>query len=276
MIDLSESGISRWVTGVDSIDRDDLDRCASSTVDSTIRNPYFLGHTSMKQLALTFGHRAAILACLSIGSWAIATPQAQAANLSAGGTVPTVGTTAAARPELAGLVLEDAIRNVNLGSGISVSVQDRVVRSDLTGTLDFYYRIINNNTFDVRLGDLISHSSFAGFTTDVDYRIDGLGNPNPLTAARSADGSTVTFDFDNSQNNALLLAAGETTRFFFVKTGATLYNALGQGTLRGVNGEAYSFASFQPTNAIPTPALLPGLVGLGLGVWRRRKSETIA
>ena len=25
------------------------------------------------------------------------------------------------------------------------------------------------------------------------------------------------------------------------------------------------------TAAVPTPALLPGLVGLGLGVWRKRK-----
>jgi hypothetical protein len=34
--------------------------------------------------------------------------------------------------------------------------------------------------------------------------------------------------------------------------------------------------SADPTTAIPTPALLPGLLGFGVSVWRKRKSEAIA
>jgi hypothetical protein len=30
------------------------------------------------------------------------------------------------------------------------------------------------------------------------------------------------------------------------------------------------------TQPVPTPALLPGLIGLGLGIWRKRKAETAA
>lgn len=30
-----------------------------------------------------------------------------------------------------------------------------------------------------------------------------------------------------------------------------------------------------PPTAVPTPALLPGLIGLGLGVLRKRKSEEV-
>lgn len=29
----------------------------------------------------------------------------------------------------------------------------------------------------------------------------------------------------------------------------------------------------EPATAVPTPALLPGLIGLGVGVWRKRKTE---
>jgi hypothetical protein len=221
---------------------------------------------------VTSGRTGMAIAAAVLTSLTIASGNAQAVNLTAGGSVGTGGTTAAARPELAGLVLEDVLRNVVLDSGATVQVQDRVVRSDVTGTLDFYYRIINNNQFGVRLGDLVSHSSFANFSTDVDYRIDGVGNPNPLSAARSIDGSTVTFDFDDDDNSFLSLNAGESTRFFFVKTQATLYNALGQGSLRGTNGSTLAFTSFQPTS-IPTPALLPGIIGMGFGILRRRKQS---
>lgn len=36
-----------------------------------------------------------------------------------------------------------------------------------------------------------------------------------------------------------------------------------------------SFAIEGDTTPVPTPALLPGLIGLGLGVWRKRKAEAL-
>jgi hypothetical protein len=50
------------------------------------------------------------------------------------------GTTVAARPELAGLVLEDVLTTFNF-DGVSGTVQNRVVRETTTGTLDFYWKI---------------------------------------------------------------------------------------------------------------------------------------
>jgi hypothetical protein len=50
------------------------------------------------------------------------------------------GTTSAARPELAGTVLEDDVQTFSF-LGITGTVQNRVVREDVSGTLDFYWRI---------------------------------------------------------------------------------------------------------------------------------------
>jgi hypothetical protein len=44
---------------------------------------------------------------------------------------------------------------------------------------------------------------------------------------------------------------------------------------RGVPSEGSSLANYEillTATPVPTPALLPGLMGMGLGVWRRRKS----
>lgn len=59
-----------------------------------------------------------------------------------------------------------------------------------------------------------------------------------------------------------------------------VYNLPGGGTLRGTgnlnasqNGAARLFETTQ--TAVPTPALLPGLIGMGIAAWRKRKGELI-
>ena len=47
----------------------------------------------------------------------------------------------AARPELAGLVLQDDVQAFSF-NGVSGTVQNRVVRETASGTLDFYWRIV--------------------------------------------------------------------------------------------------------------------------------------
>ncbi|WP_421658218.1 PTPA-CTERM sorting domain-containing protein [Leptothermofonsia sp. ETS-13] len=207
-----------------------------------------------------------LVACTTVGSFTVFTPIAQAVNLTAGSSVPLSGTTFAARPELGGIVIEDVLRSIGTG----LTLQDRIVRSNIDGTLDFYWRLRNDSNAAITIGDPSDHisarrASFAGFSTDVDFRIDGLGIIPPLTANRSADGSTVEFLF-----SPFTLAAGESTRFFFVKTNATTYNASGIGSF----GPSDDFPTFQPA-AVPTPALLPGIIGLGIGIWRKRKSEGV-
>jgi hypothetical protein len=58
---------------------------------------------------------------------------------------PLSGTTEATRPALAGLVLHDALVDIllfGIGAPVAVQTQLRVVRSNTTGLLDFYYRIL--------------------------------------------------------------------------------------------------------------------------------------
>jgi hypothetical protein len=44
---------------------------------------------------------------------------------------------------------------------------------------------------------------------------------------------------------------------------------------RTTNPQSSVYASFDKARPVPTPALLPGLVGLGLSVWRKRKEEAL-
>src|SRR3954465_10144425 len=60
-----------------------------------------------------------------------------------GAAVPLPGTTAAAEPALAGLVIHDSLLPVSVSDGIGHVIfrghlQDRVVRESGTGNLDFY------------------------------------------------------------------------------------------------------------------------------------------
>ena len=54
----------------------------------------------------------------------------------------------------------------------------------------------------------------------------------------------------------------------FAADGPT-FNTVGIGS----SGGSYSITLNQPTTAIPTPALLPGLIGLGVAALRKRKAE---
>jgi hypothetical protein len=38
----------------------------------------------------------------------------------------------------------------------------------------------------------------------------------------------------------------------------------------------WATATLTPTAVVPTPALLPGLIGLGMSVWRKRKGKSIS
>lgn len=213
------------------------------------------------------------LSCLLYLS--VAAGDAAAATLNPGNIVPLFGTTAAARPELAGVVLEDTLRpfTIDLGGGLSITgtVQDRVVRSDIDGTLDFYYRITNDATSD---GSILfaDRTNYSGATTDVDWRIDGLGIDAPSFAFRHPSGNEVTFFFTSTP-----IGPGADSRFFFIKTGATAYNEGGQGLLAGAGASGYGasvlFPTFQP---VPVPAALwlfaSGIVGLVVLTRRHARS----
>jgi len=217
--------------------------------------------------------KATFLSCLLC--LLVAAGDAAAATLNPGNISLLFGTTAAARAELAGTVLEDTSRPfaIDLGGGLSITgtIQDRVVRSDIDGTLDFYYRITNDATSD---GSILfaNRTDYSGVTTDVDWRIDGLGLVAPSFAFRNPSGDEVTFFF-----TSLPIGPGGDSRFFFIKTDATMYNESGQGLLAGTggsgNGASFVFPTFQPLQAVPLPPALwlfgSGVVGLMM-LGRRR------
>lgn len=198
---------------------------------------------------------------------------ANAVLLAEGSTEALTGTSVAAEPNLAGVVLEDEMVNFAYASGggtVSGSVQLRVVRSVDT-TLDFYWRVFNDENSSnaigaFRLGDF--------YTSDynANYRTDGLGDDAPDTATRfsGTQSSFVNFIFDGG------LAAGESSNFFFLDTDASSYakTALFDIASVGTLGISSSFSTFAPTTNVSEPAssllITAGLMGLYL---RRKKAR---
>jgi hypothetical protein len=173
------------------------------------------------------------------------------------------GTTLALRPELAGTVVEDVYQQYHLADGAGI-VQNRVVRSDVDGTLDFYWRIISTPSL---LADPIASggevtafrvAGFTGYARDADWRADDVGNAAPRSAI-NFNGEAVNFLFDPG------LEFGDESRFFFIDTRATAYAKVGYyDLLAGPSGPTTSsFDTFAPVPE-PTSVVLFALAALGL------------
>lgn len=191
---------------------------------------------------------------------------AHAAALAPGGFItPLPGSSIALEPQLAGSVVEDEVRIVEgtfttSGNPFKVEIQDRVVHS-VDGTYDFYYRITLTTKPDI-YPLVVSRDGFAGFTTNVGWRTDGLGDVEPSDAFRTADGDIVSFSWGFGD-----VPQGSQTRFFYVDTDAIAYAETATGRIDlspsfSENGYA-TFSTFAP--AVPEPeTYVMLLVGLGL------------
>ena len=183
------------------------------------------------------------------------------------------GTTVAARPELAGVVLEDDVSNFTIsgaGESFSGQIQNRVVRS-VDGTLDFYWRIMP--TYGT--GDISAFrvNGFSDFTLDADWRIDGLGTAAPNVARYFGNtAGSVNFLFGTDQ-----VGIGESSMFFFLDTEATYYARTGQFDLLCADTGCISslYSTFAPS-AVPLPAAAwlfgSGLMGL-IAISRRTRRD---
>lgn len=125
------------------------------------------------------------------------------------------GTTAAARPELAGVVVEDRLRQFATSPGSAPSVtgtlQERIVQNS-DDTFAFYYRVTalaggNIRTIQIQGWPLTD-------PLDGDYRIDGLGVVGPLEVGCSP--ADVFFSFRSGSAESLVTPT-ELSRFMFIK-----------------------------------------------------------
>jgi hypothetical protein len=135
------------------------------------------------------------------------------------------GTNTRARPELAGTVVRDdlidfEVRNAEGRVVFAGQVEDRVVRSKQRETLSFEFRIRNTRpNLPGRIKE-IRRDGFAGWSADMDYRLDGVGAIGPDHVNRYSKGATVGFWFGKTP-----ITPAADSRFCFVLTNAAKFDA---------------------------------------------------
>lgn len=149
------------------------------------------------------------------------------------------------------------------------------VYQNANNKLDFYYQFANSASSIDSVGRL-TMTNFAGFTTNVGYRLDNFdgigqfvaGTQAARSADRSASGGTVGFNFAGLNGE---IDPGEISATMVIRTNAYHYTT---GSVTTQNGAVYTTAAFAPAGSqVPEPGTY-ALMGAGLialAVIRRRK-----
>lgn len=169
-------------------------------------------------------HTVAIAAALAAGGFGA--PSAHAATILPASEITPIGTTVAARPELAGTVIADTLRPFSVSDGakgfVRGTLQDRVVRSRETGTLIFTHRVVMDPASStVARPSEWTRTGLWSVTVDADYARDGLGTVAASSAQRSGNGDQLRFKL------ARPVMSGESTYFHQALTNAVNFDATG-------------------------------------------------
>lgn len=148
--------------------------------------------------------------------------------------------TTASEPSLAGPIIHDrlvpfAFRDAAGGLVCSGNLQNRVVRSSITGRLDFYYRIRDTRGRGVING--IETSGFGGRTVRIAYRNDGLGTIPASRAFRYPEpGDVIVVGLHNAALLPLSCASHQESRFVVIRTRARLFETGGTTEIGDLDG----------------------------------------
>jgi hypothetical protein len=171
---------------------------------------------------------------------------ASPSGLSPGSSIPVPALTDKGDPNLDGVVQYDQLVPFTLqdsnGLQCTGNLEERVVTSNNTGDLDFYYRV--RDTAGSGSVAKVSVSSFAGLWVGVGYRTDDLGTVPPTTADLSAaPGASITFDFSS---HPISCAAQEESQFILISTAVTSFQSGGQADIFSTGGIDFSMPSVMP------------------------------
>ena len=196
------------------------------------------------------------------------------------------GDTSVTAPNTTGVVKNDNLIpfqfQLSQFQSVGGNVQNRVVESTNLGTMVFDPRI--RDTFNIAtLGFEIfgfTLNGYAGWDTDIGFRIDGLGDVGPTSVSRSVDGNLLTFRYDDPLSiSGLAGGLQEESLFPFIVTDAPTYALTGSMILYGrstANPDqlmAVTITGLAVPSAVPLPAplvLLGSGLALLLGIGKRK------
>ena len=207
----------------------------------------------------------------------LATSVAFASPIAPGSAVLTNGNNLGATPGLAGAIIDSGIQPFvgvdSLGNIKFTGTLFAAVVQEVSGTLSFYYQVHNDLTSPDAL-ERFTNQSFAGFTTDVDYRTDGLAgiaihplSANPVGtvgsrfATRNSTGAVVGFTMPSTG-----ITQGADSYWHYIRTNATQYT---NGSTALLNGGIATVTTFAPL--VPEPTTL-ALVAMGAFALVRRRN----